>query len=427
VAGLTVAGTTHASPNFIPSGSNITFGHTSNTQTIHGFNNNPAMGATALKDGEGHFKWGLFDISAGLELGNMNNIEQTINDLSDAFGAGGTPTTQPEVDALVAKFNSDLQQLTQDGTIKISANVAALSPIVIAANWLGGALVFDFNATAATKIQTLYDPIDASVGLGQNDGDDVYFDGNNLIIEPTNDTAAVGSVIGIAEFSLGYSHLLSSHENGDIYGGIRLKALRVGLYREAVKLSDANGNVSDTVGDFSADDVQTAMTADLGALYTSKHYRFGATLKNINAPSFDYNTFDISKFNSGTSVYSELSNSQTYTMDRQLVVDAAWHSENRYWVINGSYDVNAVADPFGDEYKWMVVSAAYASDRILIPGIRFGVRKNLAGSHLSYLTLGTTLFNVVEIDAAASTQKVEVDGSSYPRAFFVSIGASINF
>jgi len=425
LAGLTLATNAQSSPSFIPNGSNVTLGQSSNTQTIHSYTNNPAMGASALKDGDGNFKWGIISVTVGAEFGDMNNIEKTIEDLSNGFD-GTTVNGPADIQPIVDSFNAGLAELDNNGTFKFSTNVSPASPLVIAANWLGGTLVFDINGSAAFKGQVLYDPIDSSGDPLVQGDDDVYYNGTTLVIE-NNDSTVMGSVAAIGEFSLAYSRLVHNNEKSDIYGGFRLKALRVGLVRDTIKLSDTNNNITSSIENYSADDIQTAMTADIGVLYTTDHYRIGATVNNITSPSFDYNKVDLSTYDNTTNVYSRLSKTQSFTMDRQFVLEGAWYSKNRYWVLNASYEVNAVTDPFGDDYQWFVVSAAYASDSFLIPGFRLGLRNNLAGSKLSYLTAGTTLFNIFNLDLAYSTESVEVDGSSYPRSFFASLGFSVNF
>jgi len=433
IVGIMLASSAQSSPTFIPSGSNLTFGHTSNTQTIHAFTNNPAMGASALKDGNGNLKWGIFNGSFGLELGDVNNIEQLIDDLSKNFDSSSVSTTNPngDIKVIVDGFNASLSELDKNGYLKVNSNFSVASPIVIASDWLGGTLVFDINFTASLKAQALHEYIYFTDITDPND--DINYDSINNTIAINNDSSILGSVAAIGEYSVGYSRSLLSGGNSDLYGGLRIKALRVGLYREAIKLSDPNNDIYASIQDFSLNDAQSKISADAGVLYTTQHYRVGATMKNLNSPSFDYNALDLSTFTSNPfnpdyhSVYNRLNQSQSFTMDRQLILEAAWYTQSRNWVINASYDANPASDPYGDKYKWMVVSAAYASDSFFIPGLRAGMRKNMAGSKLSYLTFGTTLFNVFDLDVAYGTESVEVSGSSYPRSAYISAGVALNF
>ena len=58
-----------------------------------------------------------------------------------------------------------------------------------------------------------------------------------------------------------------------------------------------------------------------------------------------------------------------------------------------------------------------------LPGWRLGYRQNLAGSEIGYITGGVTLFRVLTLDAAMSTETVD----SVPRAFMFNAGVGVRF
>jgi hypothetical protein len=113
-------------------------------------------------------------------------------------------------------------------------------------------------------------------------------------------------------------------------------------------------------------------------------------------------------------------------MERQLSVEAALYTASQNWVISAGYDVNAIKDVFGDEYQWATVSAAYATDTWFLPGIRAGLRKNLAGTEINYLSLGATL-GAFNIDLAWSPDKVDIDGDTVPRGAMLNLGLELTF
>ncbi|KPJ91643.1 MAG: hypothetical protein AMJ55_11335, partial [Gammaproteobacteria bacterium SG8_15] len=82
------------------------------------------------------------------------------------------------------------------------------------------------------------------------------------------------------------------------------------------------------------------------------------------------------------------------------------------WVFGAAYDVNEVKGPTGDEYQWATASAAFITKSWIVPGIRLGYRVNQAGSELSYLTGGITLFKYLNIDGAYGLEEVVIDGSA---------------
>jgi hypothetical protein len=114
-------------------------------------------------------------------------------------------------------------------------------------------------------------------------------------------------------------------------------------------------------------------------------------------------------------------------MTRQLHLEGAVFTESQNWVVAVGLDVNAVEDPTGNEYKWATISAGYATDSWWIPGFRVGYRANMAGTELSYLTGGLTLFKTVNLDLAYGLDSVEIDGESAPRSFMLNLGFELTF
>lgn len=416
---------------YAPTGSNLSYGYSGNTQSIYSYTNNPAMGASALKDGEGDFKMGLMSFGVGYELGDLNNITDTVDEISKRFdNLDVSQTDTALIQSAVNSVNEGLGVLSDKGTFKFFGNIQPVMPLVIASNWLSGALVFDLNVTMATKGSILFDPVNYTVDINNPINGDVAIDpATNQLIIQNNDSTLLAMAAVTGEFSLGYSRLAWSDPDGDLYGGLRLKMLRVGLGRIAVKVETVD-NGSDTIVEDSADEVTdtSSYAIDIGAMWASMHYRIGASIVNLNAPSFEYPQIDLAKYiDPDSRVRAQLVGGDTYTLDRQLKLEGAWYSESRNWIVNGSMDANAAEDPFGDPYKWMVFSAAYASERFLIPGLRAGYRKNTVGSNLSYLTAGLTLFNFFNLDIAYGLEKVEIEGETGPRSAYVNAGFSLNF
>jgi len=70
----------------------------------------------------------------------------------------------------------------------------------------------------------------------------------------------------------------------------------------------------------------------------------------------------------------------------------------------GSYDVNAIADPLGDEYQWATVSLSYFSGNWILPGMRVGLRRNMVGNALNYITVGLTFYRCLDVDLAYAAE-----------------------
>ena len=81
----------------------------------------------------------------------------------------------------------------------------------------------------------------------------------------------------------------------------------------------------------------------------------------------------------------------------------------------------------GDDYQWASISGGYATKNWWIPGARVGLHSNLAGSELTYLSAGVTLFKYVDFDISSTLDTVEIDDKNLPRGLNFSIGVAASF
>ena len=114
-------------------------------------------------------------------------------------------------------------------------------------------------------------------------------------------------------------------------------------------------------------------------------------------------------------------------MERQLKLEAGFITPGGAWGLNFGLDVNAVPDPMLDDYQWVSVGAGFASDNWWLPGARLGLRKNMVGTELTYVTAGITVFNIVNLDLATTTDTITVNDKTVPRGLIVNIGAQVLF
>jgi len=156
------------------------------------------------------------------------------------------------------------------------------------------------------------------------------------------------------------------------------------------------------------------------------HYIRTATLTNINEPKFEYPDVDLSPYTNQNAI-EFLLRDKTYTLERQLKLEASYFTANRRWTVNAGLDVNDVEDPVGDDFQWFTASAGYATDSWWLPGARFGYRQNLSGTELRYLSVGVTAFRILNIDIASTLDTVSIDGTELPQGLIASIGFDISF
>ncbi len=458
VVAVSVAG---AAPVYHPPGSNLTVGDVSNGRSIMSDITNPAASAVQLKTDGAHVQFGLVsNIGIGIEYGQVDNVFDVIDEKARAYSDGltvsvpvftGNPTNptdvsqyiaaiQQAIDVPVADINSVLATVAADGYGKVfGAMNLPLTPIVVGNDFLAGVLVFDASTAVATKAVGLYDSIDIDFAdvqaqlLNGNtvlDLGEVDLDLSNPsapVMKVNNDTTLLTRAAGVSEFALGYSRQLYRHEAGDLFGGLRAKYYRVGLTQVATRLgdlTDAEQLFQDARdASFSYD---SNIGLDLGVLWVSENYRLGATVMNLNAPTFTFPGLDVSGY-SGGAVARLLSRDYVYKMEAQLKLEAALFSSNRQWAINAGLDANAVPDPFGDDYQWMTLSAAYLSDSWWIPGARVGYRANLAGEKMNYVTLGVTLLRVFNVGLALARETVTIDVDRIPRGAMLNMGLELSF
>lgn len=444
----------NAEPIYHPSGPNLVFGNVSNGRSVMSDANNPAAGATRYKPGEGEVNFGIFpSIGVGYEIGDADNLftevdntakklDDSANNALDSIATNNSTVAFNQVNGTINDVNNLLSRIEQDGYAKAFTSFhAPIMPVLISSDMLGGSLVFDFNASLIARIGIIQDPINVNAGtlettindaitatgVTQTNGDvSVLFDGSNVNFNVSNDTTAVLKAAYPLELSLAYSRPIMPLGDGKLFAGVRGKYYKVELLRAVQR---AVGNVdSENLFENITDSDRTSKSdfgLDIGAIWMTENYHLGATLTNINEPSFEYNKIGLSSY-TDTATINKLNADEKYTMESQLKLEGSYYFFDKQLMVNAAVDVNAVQDPVGDEYKWMVLSAGYSPDWWFIPSIRGGLRKNSGDNALTYYTFGITAFKV-NLDLAITTDDVEDDGSSMPRGIMGNIGIDIRF
>ena len=439
-----------ATPLYHPPGPNLSYGAVSNGQTIMSDITNPAAGAAVLKKDGNQYRFGILgSVGAGIEFGKIDDLYNKIDAQADTFSNGVlidetdfTGTINAQVDAV----NGVLREVgSSDAYAKgfVSAHVP-LMPLVVAHKALGGSIVLDINASIAVKVHALN--TDVIVDAAQLETDilaapatpsftngDVTIDNTdpfNPVLTIDNDSSVIAKASTTSELALGYSRPVMELGGGTLYGGLRGRYHKVGLARAAIRLGTLIDGAEQAFDDAADEDFVTdsAFGLDLGLLWINDHFRLGATLANLNQPEFDFG--DINKVTDGTytnaGIISQIRESNTFTLEKQLTVEAAIYTKNQNWVISAAMDANAIEDALGDEYQWATVSAAYATDSWFLPGIRAGLRQNLAGTKVNYLTGGVTM-GPVNLDLAYSPDEVTIDGETVPRGAILNLGLEVSF
>ena len=476
-----------ATPVYQPPGHNLTYGSSSNNQSIMSSVANPAAAAAILSKDGGQFRFGLIEIGAGYEVGNLNDLSTKVDNskstitnpispadaitlankyLTDCPTLTCTPAqliafsndvaTTINNNAAVATLNNVLlPALQKDGNASVYGDAyVPFTPFVVSSKGLGGSIVLNANVSAIVNASFIADPFFISpttataIANAFTTAASTQGTTNPTYTLPTipNDSTVLLKGAVVEEIGLGYSRAVLRREApepgeneptpgamsasqlkaGELTAGVRLKYYQVKLADKAQSLTQSQSGTKGTLKTKLVYASSSGFGLDVGTLWTSKRYRAGAWINNINSPSFKYNPIDTTSYKNQT-VIAQLGTGMTYTMKPQLQLEGAVFSESQNWVVNAGLDANAVQDPVGRDFQWMTLSAAYATNRWWVPGARVGYRSNLAGSKLSYITGGLTWFGV-SLDIAKSLDSVHDNkGKSIPRSAMINLGFQMTF
>ena len=475
-----------AAPFYFSPGPNQTYGSVTQSQRISSGAHNPAApvashyGRAGAVDRDSSVgSSAMLAVGAGIEYGSVNDLFGLIDRTSDSLdspssgGSGGgsgnegSPDATPLKDALetLISNNPDVDSAisavvdkvaTLSGSLLLIASkgygkafVTADAPISVNTQTLGGVVQFNASVAATSKVAGLADPIsldidnlrstlEAVTQLSASSGLTEFQLASNTILrvdpstqeidlEFNNDSLLITKAAKLEEYSIGYSRSVYEVDNGELYLGVKPKYLRAGLTRVGVRF----GDITDSEALF--DDIENAefryserFSMDIGALWVSDHYQVGASVLNINEPRFTFPAIDVGNI-SNPEILRRVEEDATYEMSRQFKLEGGLFTKDRIWTLNAAIDANVAPDPMGDDYQWASVSGGYASESWWLPGVRTGLHHNLAGTQLSYLSAGVTLFKYLDVDLSTALETVEIDGKDLPRGLNLSIGLGLEF
>tara|TARA_R110002072_G_scaffold163353_2_gene315834 strand:- start:15068 stop:16411 length:1344 start_codon:yes stop_codon:yes gene_type:complete len=408
----------------------LTYGKTTHPSTILSIAGNPANGQALLSDGESHRMGYFSSLGVDVEIGKVDNFLDDVDVLIDALDNNNL--TINEANNIKAKFDALLPVMGDDAQVTLGLGVSLpFMPFAIKSDMLGGVLSFDVRAQGLFDIRFLDAPLE------------IQTVGSDITLE--TDSAMYVKGGSILTGSLGYSREVwkpAFVENSTLYAGIQANIYKVSLNKQVLALSNIDDDeVSDAIRDeFDENTVDTTQLGlDFGLLWSMSNGQVGVTFANINEPEFDYGDIgqncgaitDVIRqsncFVAQNQFSGEISLSETAVMNAQTIVEGAVFTKDKQWLFSGAADINSVYDLVGRETQYLSGSASYFPNSYIIPSVRVGINKNLAGSKLTSVGFGTTLFGVMNIDLSASLDTVEIDGTKAPRQFGFNIGFEEKF
>lgn len=464
VIGLSVCSTyAVASMNvYQPIGSSIVLGNYGNRHALSTASGNPAS-SYLMANLQGFRVSFLGPVGIAVEGGGVNSINDKVDELEAIFDEDFTSSIDidqiktdaanssdpdayvvAEIDKLLADINSSLDSadtvisdISRTTYAKFATTVQAPFLPIIYKTRRRGVFTLDASASLVGRADILADNLvltgvdDLETVTSASDLDTVNIDDADV----ESDTSVYMKRASDYHFSVGYSEMVSRSETSALIVGGRLNFHRLALDQKLTVLTeDEDSSVSYSDFFLSRDAVSSGVSLDLGLILAARNFQLGASIANVNEPEFDYKglvsdctgligadktSCEAALRFAGKGVFSL---NETYKMEAQMTVDAAIKSKDQHFSLAGSYDVNAIADPLGDEYQWATVSLSYFSDSWVLPGMRVGYRKNLVGSELNYYTAGLTFYRRLDVDVAYAPENE--DGNS---GAFVSVGYSFVF
>ncbi len=417
-----------ASPVFQPIGSSFTLGTSANPASLSTSLTNPAAPFLMVDTEAGdRFRFGIIGPGGfGYEMGQVDSLVDNIDALEEKLDE---EVSDPSAaDELKNEANEIIALLGDDANGKLmSTGEIPLFPIIYKHPKYGA---FTLDASLALLGQGKF--LDDDVEIVLVDGEYKLASDSAVYVKNAMDL----------NIGFGYSKDLWTNQYGMLIAGAKLNVHSITLGKALLSLSSSEeDDATDAFTDELSDNQTTTVGAsvDIGAIWTSKYYQLGVTATNLNEPTFDYGELGENCSNltgaewNNCLVAREMAGQgrialqETHTLESQVTIDAAVFVNDGQWGLTGSYDMAAVSDYVGDQYQWATVAASYYGENAWIPGFRIGYRKNLAGSELSYLTTGATLFKRLNFDLAYGLETVDADGTEVPRSLVVSAGIESAF
>ena len=383
-------------------GSVLGYGDAGNNHTLFSNFKNPAF----LGGDDTSRQWGL-GLSVGIDAeyfgvadvgDNFNTLETRINEIENnaayyiGLGGSGISTAESDFEGALNNFFKANEDLSIN--LKASGSV----PLVIQTTNYGGYMVSASVTTGSTVNMLRYADSDVTVTSVNPSVSYTLASGNAMIF----------SAFRMTEIAASYSADLNRFfkpQNGQINAGIRLKMMNAGFNHYGMDfddfLEDETGEFGDRVSDSidnvtTFDETETQMGVDLGVQYIATNYLVGLSVENINSPTFKYNVVG----NPNSNVRGTLT--EDITFEPKARIEAATYSQNRRWTFAGFADLTKTVDITGLETQKAGVAASYASDKWLLPDIRFGYTNESAGNKMSRIHGGITV-GFLSLDVAANS------------------------
>ena len=427
------AGSAVAETANVNTGSSMGTGPSSNIYSLQSAASNPAMNSLVVsEDHAWRFSYfPSFGVSA--ELGDVENFSDDLDELIDIIDDASA--TQDSVSDVLDRFNNTLQAAGESGYIKGTVGFGLPLPRFVHRSDKFGA---SFGVSASVQRQVSLSLLDSALSFDEQNG--TFATATSLYLKSGIEKSVAFS----------YSKPLLSVKNNrllgepKLYAGLTAKIISLELSKQVSPLQQLEGrNISSVLEDEYDSNLNesTQLGLDAGVVWDAGKYRLGLTLQNINSPSFDYGDIGTdceSREENSASRSSceaarlfiqqrgEIQAGETHRMSARTRVDGLYHF-NPKWFASASLDLARYNDIVGFENQWLHVATAYQFNNNILPSLRVGLQKNLAGEKLASLTMGMNLFKYVSLDMEYGLESTSFDDTSTPRRFGIALGVEEKF
>jgi hypothetical protein len=465
-----LAGSALAGPVYQPPGANLTLGDVTHGMRVQSASSNPAAAAADVHRGDR-----VLSVAGGLEYGNVQELFDFYDELSQAHKPsdpdtgppppGQDPDDKPDdginIGDILDMIDPDLRETVNALAREVAIQSALLAfiqvegygkawlsadaPFVLGKEYLGGAWTFgvgwsgsvrafglaeaiDFDADEALRrLEEWFDtlPIDRPTTLPISDHVIVKPGENAVFMLIDNDSSLLTKSTQTTEINFGYSRPTWTTDAGTLFLGAEARVYLMKLSRFSARFGDITDSeeLFDAIrdADFNTDE---GIGIDIGALWVGRNYQLGLQLTNLNEPDFTFPDIDLTRYRNPLSIRT-LNSEKIYRKDRQLKLEASIFSPGRRFSAHIGLDVDPATDPLGDRFQWATMSAGFQTDSWWFPSARIGIRQNLTGTELGYLSAGFTAFKIVNFDIASALNTVSIDGQDLPQGLMFSLGFNI--
>lgn len=423
-----ICGSLSAQNVFHPNGSGLTHGSISHSSDPNSLLRNPAAPSYLLGDKTGFIINFIPPIGGGYEVGKIDSLIDELDELIDILEQDNLSAE----DALDARdrFEPFLVNAQRDGLIKASVQVGIPLLPVFHRSTKWGTFTANANISGSLRSTVLADDIDI-----------IAF--NDTFRINTAASVYVKSA-GIVSLSFGYSNIIWESESFDLHAGINANLNRMELSKNVIALAGLEDG--EDIGDAIQDDYEnnsqssTNLAIDMGFLLVSHKTSVGLSISDINEPEYSYGSLASSCSNlTGISVDNcfvaqdaiargAIEANETYVANAQARLEVSqWFGEGARLGLHSSVDLNKKNDPIGDQFQWATVSTTLDLNNWLIPELRLGYSKNLAGTELGYYSVGAIFLKYANLDLRWSSESVDIDGNNAPRSAFVGFSVQRQF